>query len=177
MGEPFEEMLTGGPPNSLGRDVEVVDAVLVRPARIDQRFACHASGDPSSGFAPPMRLSGWRRRRTTSVPQIDRLILEVGVFGPPSAQSTLALLFARLAEDMDARQRPAARDLIMRILAAAADWIVTVQIAGTLTVWAADDAELRTWLTPHLRRLSGDPRKSAAARAARCLKTLGARSP
>ena len=38
---PFETMLSGGHPNSLGRTVEVVAAVLDDPARLDELFSCY----------------------------------------------------------------------------------------------------------------------------------------
>ena len=37
--ERFEEMLAGGHPNSLGRTVEVVDAVLAKPSRLSELYA------------------------------------------------------------------------------------------------------------------------------------------
>jgi hypothetical protein len=36
--ESFEEMLTGGHPNSLGRTIEVVDIVLSNPARLSDLY-------------------------------------------------------------------------------------------------------------------------------------------
>ena len=35
----FEQMLTGGHPNSLGRTGEVVDSILAEPARLAQQAA------------------------------------------------------------------------------------------------------------------------------------------
>lgn len=45
MTDDFEEMLTGGHPNSLGRTVEVVDAVLADRARLARLYACYFSDD------------------------------------------------------------------------------------------------------------------------------------
>ncbi len=38
MAETFEDMLTGGHPNSLGRTVEVVELVLAEPDRFQELF-------------------------------------------------------------------------------------------------------------------------------------------
>ena len=38
MTERFEDMLTGGHPNSLGRTIEVVDQVLANPTKIEELF-------------------------------------------------------------------------------------------------------------------------------------------
>ena len=43
MAEAFEDMLTGGHPNSLGRTVEVVEMVLANPDRFDELFNCYKS--------------------------------------------------------------------------------------------------------------------------------------
>ena len=45
MTERFEDMLTGGHPNSLGRTIEVVDAVLAAPERFEELFNCYQSAD------------------------------------------------------------------------------------------------------------------------------------
>ena len=43
--ESFEEMLTGGHPNSLGRTVEVVALVLADRDRLGELYACYQSDD------------------------------------------------------------------------------------------------------------------------------------
>ncbi len=45
MAEEFEAMLTGGHPNSLGRTLEVVDAVLADRSRLTELVACYFSDD------------------------------------------------------------------------------------------------------------------------------------
>ena len=47
--ESFEEMLTGGHPNSLGRTVGVVEIVLANPARLGEPYACYQSNDKVVG--------------------------------------------------------------------------------------------------------------------------------
>ena len=41
----FEERLTGGHPNSLGKTVEVVEEVLANPERFEELFNCYFSDD------------------------------------------------------------------------------------------------------------------------------------
>jgi hypothetical protein len=43
--ESFEEMLTGGHPNSLGRTIEVVDMVLANSTRLLDLYNCYFSAD------------------------------------------------------------------------------------------------------------------------------------
>ena len=166
MAETFESMLTGGHPNSLGRTVEVVDAVLADPDQFGELFDCYRSGDE----VVRLRVSNAMKRVEAErhdllVPFVDRLIDEVGALDQPSAQWTLAQLFTRLWADMDPRQRDGARAIVKRNLVAHDDWIVLNASIDALREWSADDAELRSWLLPHLDRFADDPRKSVAARA------------
>ena len=154
MHERFEDMLTGGHPNSLGRTPEVAAAVLARPARLAELFGCYAAADPVVRLRTSNALKRVEAARPDLlVPCIDRLIDEVGALDQASAQWTLA---------------PArALGLLQRNLAAHDDWIVLNATMETLSRWAADDPGLRRWLLPHLERLSTDRRKSVAARARR----------
>jgi hypothetical protein len=175
--EPFRAMLIGGHPNSLGRTVEVVDAVLADRSRLDELFACYGSDDP----VVRLRTSNALKRVAADrhewlVPYIDRLIDEVGALDQPSAQWTLAQLFLGLGTDMTAAQRGRATRLMQRNLEHHDDWIVLNATMETLWRWAAEDADLRGWLKPHLARLAHDPRKSVAGRAKK-LAALAERSP
>ena len=166
MAETFETMLTGGHPNSLGRTVEAVDAVLAEPARFGELFGCYRSTDE----VVRLRVSNAMKRIEAErhdllVPYLDRLIDEVGPLDQPSAQWTLAQLFQHLWADMDERQRGDARTIVKRNLAGHDDWIVLNASIDALRAWSVDDADLRSWLLPHLDRLADDPRKSVASRA------------
>jgi hypothetical protein len=52
--ESFEEMLTGGHPNSLGRTIEVVDMVLANSTRLLDLYNCYFTGQ--------WEVYGWQRR-------------------------------------------------------------------------------------------------------------------
>ena len=53
------------------------------------------------------------------------------------------------------------------------DWIVLNTTMETLVKWAGADADLATWLRPHLLSLCNDRRKSVASRASKMLRALG----
>ncbi|MEM9629053.1 MAG: hypothetical protein AAGA21_22685 [Pseudomonadota bacterium] len=174
MGETFEQMLTGGHPNSLGRTVEVVDLVLSKPDRFDELFGCYRSDDAVVRLRTSNAMKRIEaERRDLLVPYVDRFIGEIGKLDQASAQWTLAQLFDRLSEDMTERQRGAALDIMKRNLADHDDWIVLNTTIETLAAWAADDRDLKAWLEPHLARLAADSRKSVASRAAKKRRALG----
>lgn len=172
----LEEMLSGGHPNSLGRTLEVVDAVLKDRQLMDQLFGCYESSDP----VVRLRTSNAMKRIEVEkhawiIPYIDRLIDEIGPLDQASAQWTLAQLFLKLSNDLSARQRSGALAIMKRNIAENDDWIVLNTTMDTLSAWASADDGLRTWLTPHVKRLANDRRKSVAKRAAKTLVRLTAR--
>lgn len=171
--ETFEQMLTGGHPNSLGRTVEVVDLVLADSTRLPTLYNCYFSDDE----VVRLRTSSAIRRVTNAqpawvVPYIDRLTSEIANIDQASTQWTLAKLFQMLADEMSVTQRTAALNVLKHNLANHTDWIVLNNTMETLTEWALEDAALRTWLMPHLERLQNDRRKSVVARARKYHKRL-----
>lgn len=173
MAEPFEEMLTGGHPNSLGRTIEVVDAVLETPGRFAELFDCYASADA----VVRLRTSNAMKRieaknHALLVPFIDRFIDEVGALDQASAQWTLAQLFDRLSDDLTPDQRQTALAIMQRNLVEHDDWIVLNCTIETLSLWAREDDALRSWLAAPLQKLSSDRRASVAKRATRALEGL-----
>lgn len=173
MREGFEHMLTGGHPNSLGRTIEVVDAVLADPLRIDELFACYRSKDE----VVRLRVSNALRRVQAErpdliVPLIDALIEEIGSVDQASAQWTLPKLFEGAEADLTSEQARAALALVKRNLAQHDDWIVLNNSIEYLARLARQDPDLADWLRPHLTRLSADARKSVAKRATKHLKAL-----
>lgn len=173
MTDSFEEMLTGGHPNSLGRTVEVVAQVLAAPDRFSELFDCYASRDDVVRLRTSSAMKRIERERhDLLVPYIDRFIEEIGDLDQASAQWTLAQLFDRLLPDLDAAQKRSATALMQRNLAQHDDWIVLNTTIETLSKWAKDDSALRAWLRPQLERLRMDRRKSVAKRAAKALGQL-----
>ena len=171
--EGFEDMLSGGHPNSLGRTDEVVDVVLANDERFAELFDCYRSDDEVVRLRTSSALKRIEAaRRDLLLPYVDRLISEIGKLDQASAQWTLAQLFNRLDADMTAAQRRGARELLKYNLQTHTDWIVLNHTIETLGTWAQRDAALAEWLHPHLRRLTQDPRKSVAKGAAKKLKLL-----
>ncbi len=166
--EPFEAMLTGGHPNSLGRTLEVVDIVLADRRKLDELYNCYFSKDE----VVRLRTSNAMKRVSKEhpkwlVPYVDGLLTEIAEIDQASTQWTLALLFEMLAPHMTIRQRAAAEKVLKRNLTTMTDWIVLNNTMQTLGAWAETDPVLRDWLLPHLERLSQDSRKSVAKKARR----------
>ncbi|MDJ0612300.1 MAG: hypothetical protein QNJ29_01385 [Rhizobiaceae bacterium] len=169
----FEEMLTGGHPNSLGRTIEVVDIVLADGRRFSELYDCYSSEDE----VVRLRVSNAMRRVQAEqpellVPFIDRLINEIGELDQPSAQWTLPKLFEGAEAAMTSDQKSKALALVKRNLANNDDWIVLNNSIEYLARLAKDNADLQAWLMPHLERLSSETRKSVARRAQRALAKL-----
>ncbi len=166
-------MLTGGHPNSLGRTVDVVDAVLAAPERFEELFGCYRSADEVVRLRTSSAMKRVEaERHDMLVPYIDRFIGEIGELDQASAQWTLAQLFQRLAGDFTGLQRKGALKILQRNIAEHGDWIVLNTTMETLGDWAGADAALKKWLRPHLKRLAGDARKSVAGRARKLLARL-----
>lgn len=168
--ETFEQMLTGGHPNSLGRTIEVVDLVLADQPRFEELFNCYFSADE----VVRLRTSNGVRRVCTQhadwlVPYIDRLLTEIAAIDQASTQWTLAKLFEMLKPSMTAEQFAAAQAIVQRNLANHTDWIVLNNSMEALFSWSREDEALADWLKPHLERLTGDKRKSVAGRARKLL--------
>lgn len=173
MTERFEEMLTGGHPNSLGHTLEVVEAVLAEPALLEELYQCYFSTDE----VVRLRVSNAMKRvciahPTWIIPYLDRLIGEISQIKQASTQWTLALLFGMLEMYMTPEQKQNALRVMQFNLETDRDWIVLNNTMQTLTEWAKSDMDLREWLLPHLERLSGDGRKSVVARAKKFHKEL-----
>lgn len=164
--ESFEEMLTGGHPNSLGRTIEVVDIVLANSTRLLDLYNCYFSADE----IVRLRTSNAIKRISLEnpewlIPYIDKLISEISNINQPSAQWTLANLFQTLSDFMSESQRNDSKRILQKNLETYTDWIVLNNTVDTLSKWAKKDSTLKEWLLPHLERLAHDPRKSVAGRA------------
>lgn len=170
MTEQFEDMLTGGHPNSLGRTVDVVDAVLADRARLGELYGCYFAEDE----VVRLRVSSAMKRVTIAHPDwtmefMDGLQSDVAAIDQASTQWTLALLFDLTRELQTSDQRARSIDIMQHNLAQHDDWIVLNNSMQVLHDWSDSDPQLAEWLTPHLERLSNDRRKSVAKRAAKLL--------
>jgi hypothetical protein len=170
-------MLSGGHPNSLGRTLDVVDAVLADRSRLGDLYACYFSDDE----VVRLRVSNAMKRVTIEHPEwtadfIDGLQTEVASIDQASTQWTLALLFDLMADRLSPKQRARAVEIMQDNLAHHSDWIVLNNSMKVLGKWARADPELATWLLPHARRLTLDERKSVAANARRLLDQVGSGS-
>lgn len=171
--ETFEQMLTGGHPNSLGRTIEVVDIVLADSERLVDLYNCYFSEDE----VVRLRTSNAMKRVSKEhsewlVPYIDRFLTEIAEIEQASTQWTLANLFETLTKEMTEAQLVSAKAVIKRNLTTWDDWIVLNNSMQTLAAWAKTDPELKEWLLPHLDKRSNDTRKSVAGRAKKMLKLL-----
>ena len=170
MADEFEQMLTGGHPNSLGRTVEVVDAVLADRSQLRALFACYFSNDE----IVRLRVSSAMKRVTIAQPEwtiefMDQLQSEVAAIDQASTQWTLALLFDLTKDLQTPAQQTRSVEIMQGNLAHHDDWIVLNNSMQVLHDWSIDDPALADWLAPHLERLTHDRRKSVAARSTKLL--------
>ncbi len=173
MAERFEEMLSGGHPNSLGRTVEVVERVLDDRSRASELFDCYESPDE----VVRLRTSNAWKRLSLEAPElvmefVDRFLSRITRLDQASAQWTLSDLFRNLGDRLSADQRELAAVHMKRNLRQHDDWIVLNSTMKTLGEWAAGDIALRKWLIPELQERSTDARKSVAGTARRMLAAL-----
>ena len=162
----FEDMLTGGHPNSLGRTVEVVNVILKDKSKLEDLYQCYFSEDE----IVRMRVSNAFKRVCKEKPRwvieyADRFISEISKIDQPSAQWTFAQLMMLLDTKLSAVQRKKVIKILQKNLETSDDWIVLNFTMEALTKYARGDADIRTWLLPRLKKLRGDTRKSVARRA------------
>lgn len=168
--EPYQQMLTGGHHNSLGRTEEVVKLVLADADNLPELYNCYFSDDE----VVRLRTSSAFKRVAQAqpawlVPYIDRFLNEISQIDQASTQWTLAILFETLESLMTPAQKKGALAIMKRNVAEHHDWIVLNYTMQVLADWAADDPDLKHWLWPHLERLAGDSRKAVAKRANKLL--------
>ena len=162
----FEEVLSGGHLNSLGRTLEVVEAVLADRSRLDDLYRCYFSTDE----VVRLRVSSAMKRVTIEHPDwtmdfIDGLQSDIAAIDQASTQWTLALLFDLMADHLSTEQRARAIEIMEDNLAHHTDWIVLNNSMKVLGKWAKHDPDLAERLQPHARRLADDNRKSVASNA------------
>lgn len=173
MSEPFLDVLAGGHHNSLGRTAEVVEIVVADHGRLEELFACLDSPDELIRLRAGDALEKvCRERPEWFLPYADRFLGEIGRIDQPSVQWHTAQILDHLLADLSETQRRQATELLLAYLERSEDWIVLNTSMGVLAGWVATDPALAGSLRPHLERLAGDPRKSVAKRATKCLAAL-----
>ena len=114
----FEDTLTGGHPNSLGKTIEIVDEVLDKPNKIDDLFNCYQSKNEtvrlrtSSAFKrifreKPILFENWKKRFIEYVAYINQ----------PSAKWTTIQL-------LDEKEKIQSSNICLEYLRNENDWIV-----------------------------------------------------
>lgn len=170
----FEERLTGGHPNSLGNTVEVVEKVLKQNDRLDELFNCYFSNDEVVRLRTSSAIKRvCKEKKELLFPYIDRLLSEIAAIDQASTQWTLAQLFDLLKKDLSDTQLLQAKVIMKNNIEHHNDWIVLNTTMNVLGTWSKKDAELKTWLIPHLERLKTDLRKSVSTKASKTLLLLG----
>jgi hypothetical protein len=169
----FEQRLTGGHPNSLGNTIEVAEEVFENHELFDELFNCYFSDDE----VVRLRTSNAMKRvckhdKTILIPYIDRFLTEIAAIDQASTQWTLANLFQLLQKEMTEDQIASAKEIMKLNLAYHNDWIVLNSTMDTLGKWSKIDTGLKSWIAPHLKRLSKDARKSVSGRANKILTLL-----
>lgn len=166
-------MLKGGHPNSLGRTLEVVDAVLEEPRLFDELFGCYFSSDELVRLRVSNAMKRiCKARKELLLPYLDPFLEEVSKIDQASTQWTLAQLFLMLEKELSQPQKEAALGIMKHNLAVHSDWIVLNQTMDTLGKWAKKDDELRQWMRPYLEKLCEDSRKSVSKKAQKSLEML-----
>ncbi len=170
MSKSFETMLTGGHPNSLGRTLEVVDAVLADKKKLKDLYETYFSRDE----VVRLRVSSAMKRVTIEHPDwtmdfLDGLQSDIAAIDQASTQWTLALLFDLTKGFQSDKQLKRSAEIMKRNLTEHDDWIVLNNSMQVLFDWSKDDPTLRKWLKPHLERFTGETRKSVAGRARKLL--------
>jgi HEAT repeat protein len=103
-------------------------------------------------------------------PYTDELLTSVSKIQQPSVQWHLALIFNKIALNLDQKHRATA--FLLDLIRTPTDWIVTINSITTLATFAKSDPALKQELHPLLIELTKDARKSVAKRASRLLVEL-----
>lgn len=170
MTESFEQILTGGHPNSLGRTLEVVDSVLNDKSKLEELYNCYFSKDE----VVRLRVSNAMKRVCIEHPEwtyeyADRLINEISKINQESTQWTLAILFRLMTKLLTKTQREETLKIMKNNLDNHNDWIVINTTMETLFEWSKTDESLKSWLVPRLEKFKNSDKKSIAGRAKKYL--------
>jgi HEAT repeat protein len=171
--ENFEEMLTGGHPNSLGNTIKVVEIILKDKSRFDELYHCYFSEDE----VVRLRVSNAMKRICKEhpewlVPYLDKFLEKISKINQASTQWTLSQLFLWLEKELSPVQKDKAIKIMQTNLDKSNDWIVQNATIETLGIWSKEDAKLKSWLIPRLEKFAKSSRKSVSGRAKKMLVVL-----
>ena len=166
-------MLAGGHPNSLGRTLEVVEAVLADKAQLGQLYeSCFDEDD-----VVRLRAFNAIRRVFTAQPEwfdgyIERFLTDIAGIAHPSAKWTSAQIFLERQDRLSPDQRRRATDILIRTLHEEEDWIALNMAMKTLQYWAKSDRSFVARIEERVRTLADDRRKSVVNGARKLLKAM-----
>ena len=164
----FEQILSGGKPNSLGRTEEVVRTVLRDRRRLRPLFDTLRSDDELVRLRAGDALEKVCRQRPDWFrAYVPRLLDEVAKIDQPSVQWHLAQMLGEVS--LAPAQYRRAKTILKRNLERSDDWIVLNVTMQQLFDWSDGDPALRMWLVPRLERCADDRRRSVASRARKLL--------
>lgn len=168
----YEELLTGGHPNSLGNTIQVVQDVLGNKEKLQDLYQCYDSKDE----VVRLRVSNAMKRVCKEHPDwvaayLDSLLTRTSTIDQASTKWTLSTLFMWLDTYMTEKQRTQAI-AIMKTNLHYDDWIVQNSTCESLAYFAKRNAALKTWLAPELEKLTHSRHKSVARRAKKLAETL-----
>lgn len=164
----FEQMLTGGHPNSLGRTGEVVGIVFGNRRKLRELFECLGSEDEIVRMRAGDALEKvCRQRPDWFKPYVERLLTEVAVIDQPSVQWHLAQMLTEV--DLDPSERRRAIAWLWRTFDRTDDWIVTSEVLTALTFFARVSPAVRKRLPGALCQTQRDRRPAVARRATKLL--------
>lgn len=171
--EPFALMLTGGHPNSLGRTLEVVEAVLNSPGRMEELYGCFFGDDD----IVRLRAANAIRRLFKARPDwfanyAERLVDEIAQIDQPSTKWTLAQLFLEHQKSLTPDQRAKATDILIANLHTEDDWIAVNMTMKTLERWVKTDPAITPRIEVRVRQLADDRRNSVVNGARKLLKAM-----
>lgn len=169
----FPDALREGRPNTLGRTVDVAQAVLADRDRLGELLDCYHDADEWVR----LRASNALKRVCSEQPLwvvswVDRLLDELPPLRQPSAQWTLAQLLRSLRPHLTQTHVARGTSVMEHHLRESEDWIVLNQKMRTLVSWAEHDAALADRLRLRLQVLTRDRRGSVSGNARRGLTTL-----
>lgn len=166
-------MLTGGHPNSLGRTIEVVDAVFSDQGRMAELYdACFSDDEIVRLRAFNAIRRVFKARPDWFSDYADRLLTEVAAIDQASAKWTLAQLYLEHQTKLSAEQRVQATENLIQTLDEENDWIALNMSMKTLQHWARHDRSFVARIENRVRSLAGERRKSVANGARKLLNAM-----